>query len=271
MSRKLWTLRLTRLGAGTDGTQAASLAAAGAAGHAAADAIAAAANATTASAAAATALSTYTAALAISTADPSNTQKAAITASALVVSNAAAAASTAAATASTAAATASTNAATAATAAATAATNAAVVNRAGTDVNGLRRYGWTVKIPNFMLNTRQTIILKSWEVQFAPNATLGVSSHTNEFVAIDLPFLSNSIVNTFTTNQPISGSLLLPVEQHAIASRATETRLYFDVNTIHEFQNIYLWCSTDDVLTGGTAPADRQFSNAVLIFEVDIA
>ena len=250
MSRKLWTLRLTRLGAGTDGTQAASLAAAGAAGHAAADAIAAAANATTASAAAATALSTYTAALAISTADPSNTQKAAITASALVVSNAAAAASTA---------------------AATAATNAAVVNRAGTDVNGLRRYGWTVKIPNFMLNTRQTIILKSWEVQFAPNATLGVSSHTNEFVAIDLPFLSNSIVNTFTTNQPISGSLLLPVEQHAIASRATETRLYFDVNTIHEFQNIYLWCSTDDVLTGGTAPADRQFSNAVLIFEVDIA
>ena len=268
MSRKLWTLRLTRLGAGTDGTQAASLAAAGAAGHAAADAIAAAANATTASAAAATALSTYTAALAISTADPSNTQKAAITASALVVSNAAAAASTAAATAST---SSKCLRPPAATAAATAATNAAVVNRAGTDVNGLRRYGWTVKIPNFMLNTRQTIILKSWEVQFAPNATLGVSSHTNEFVAIDLPFLSNSIVNTFTTNQPISGSLLLPVEQHAIASRATETRLYFDVNTIHEFQNIYLWCSTDDVLTGGTAPADRQFSNAVLIFEVDIA
>lgn len=146
-------------------------------------------------------------------------------------------------------------------------TRAAAVVPAGELISDLRTYRWTVKVPNFMLNTRQTMILKSWEVQFVPLAgTNGVSAHTNEFVAIELPFLSNSIINTFTIDKPIHGSLLLPVEQNAIASRATETRLYFDVNTIHETQNILLYCSTNDIES-----SVNQFSNAVLIFEVDIA
>ena len=199
-------------------------------------------------------------------------------------------------------------------------TRTASVVPAGETISGLRTYKWTVKVPNFMLNTRQTMILKSWEVQFVPITSVvstttsntvdttagpistltttagppvsttttssgtyvkgasssttesstttvyGVSAHTNEFVAIELPFLSNSIINTFTIDKPIHGSLLLPVEQHAIASRATETRLYFDVNTIHETQNILLYCSTDDIVS-----SVNQFSNAVLIFEVDIA
>ena len=121
-------------------------------------------------------------------------------------------------------------------------------------------------VPNFISSqARSTIILRSWSCSFTASSTageIGTSPHLNHFIAPQIDFLSNSIVSTMPVAlKNISHALYLPVTPRSIGAGATETRYFFDVNTVAERQNITVFkdSATDDL------------HSAVLIFEIDLA
>lgn len=121
-------------------------------------------------------------------------------------------------------------------------------------------------VPNFISSqARSTIILRSWDCSFTASSTageIGTSPHLNHFIAPQIDFLSNSIVSTMPVAlKNISHALYLPVTPRSIGAGATETRYFFDVNTVAERQNITVFkdSATDDL------------HSMVLIFEIDLA
>lgn len=121
-------------------------------------------------------------------------------------------------------------------------------------------------MPNFVsASPRSTIILRSWECNFTPSAVvgdIGTSTHLNNYIAVHIPFITNSIINTLPPALAgIGHCLYLPTEPRIIRSGASECRYFFDVDSIPDRVNIVVHKETitDDL------------KSLVLIFEVDIA